>query len=67
MKKKVSKSDFRFITAGHGCYIVTYTSPITGRQWTTKTTDMPLIDATKNTDEPKRTDLETLKRLCKNG
>lgn len=33
----------------------------------TRTTDMPLIDATKNTDEPKRKDLETLKRICKNG
>ena len=67
MRKKISKSDFRFITAGYGCYIVTYTSPATGEQWTTRTTDMPLIDATKNSDEPKRKDLETLKRICKNG
>ena len=40
---------------------------VTGKQWTAKTNDMPLIDATKNADEPKRRDLETLKRVCKNG
>ena len=27
--------------------------------------DMPLIDATKNADEPKRKDLNILKRKCK--
>lgn len=33
----------------------------------TKTNDMPLIDATKNADEPKRKELEQLKRVCKDG
>jgi len=29
--------------------------------------NMPLIDATKNAEEPKRKDLEELKRICKDG
>ena len=28
---------------------------------------MPLIDVTKNADDPKQKDLITLKKLCKNG
>lgn len=67
MITKTTISDFRFEFAGYGHYKVTYTSPVTGKQWTAKTNDMPLIDATKNADEPKRRDLETLKRVCKNG
>ena len=67
MTKKTTISDFRFEFAGYGHYKVTYTSSVTGKQWTVKTNDMPLIDATKNADEPKRRDLETLKRVCKNG
>lgn len=67
MRAKTTISDFRFEFAGYRRYKVTYTSPVTGKQWTAKTNDMPLIDATKNADEPKRRDLETLKRVCKNG
>ena len=67
MRKKTTISDFRFEIAGYGHYKVTYTSPVTWKQWTAKTNDMPLIDATKNADEPKRRDLEILKRVCKNG
>lgn len=65
MRAKTTISDFRFELAGYGLYKVTYTSSVTGKQWTAKTNDMPLIDATKNADEPKRRDLETLKRVCK--
>ena len=67
MRAKTSIYDFSFIPSGYGHYKVTYTSPVTGKQWTATTNDMPLIDATKNADEPKRRDLETLKRVCKNG
>lgn len=67
MRAKTTISDFRFEFAGYGHYKVTYTSPVTGKSWTAKTNDMPLIDATKNADDPKRCDLETLKRVCKNG
>ena len=58
-------SDFTFVPAGYGHYKVTYTSPVTGKEWTRTTNNMPLIDATKNADEPKREDLEELKRLLK--
>lgn len=51
---KISNSDFSFMPSGYGHYKVTYTSPVTGKKWTTVTNDMPLIDATKNADEPKR-------------
>ena len=62
---KTEITDFTFITAGYGHYKVTYTSPVTGKQWTKTTNNMPLIDATKNADEPRRKDLNELKRLLK--
>ena len=65
MTQKISISDFSFVFSGYGHYRVTYTSPITGKQWTKVTNDMPLIDATKNCDEPKQKDLESLKYLVK--
>ena len=63
---KISISDFSFKFSGYGHYTVIYTSPNTGKQWAHLTTDMPLIDATKNADNPRRCDLEELKRMCKN-
>lgn len=63
--KTISRSDFQFSFAGYGHYKVTYTSPKTGKQWQTVTNNMPLIDATKNSDEPKRKDLIRLKDTCK--
>lgn len=63
---KTTISDFKFLPAGYGCYEVIYTSPKTGKTWSTKTTDMPLIDATKNEENPKHKDLERLKYICKN-
>lgn len=65
MKKTISTSDFRFQFTGYGHYKVTYTSPITGKSWTASTNNMPLIDDTKNTGEPKKKDLEILKRFIK--
>ena len=62
---KISINDFSFSFAGYGHYKVTYTSPTTGKQWAKVTNNMPLIDATKNADEPKRKDLEELKYLVK--
>lgn len=66
MKRKIRKTDFSFLPAGHGHYKVTYTSPNTLKKWTTVTHNMQLIDATKHEEEPKRKDLEQLKRVCKN-
>lgn len=67
MKTTISISDFSFQFAGYGHYKVTYTSPVTGKNWTATTNNMPLIDDTKNADEPKKKDLEILKRVVKNG
>lgn len=66
MKTTISLTDFKFTPSGYGHYKVTYTSPKTGKQWTKITSDMPLIDVTKNADEPKKKDLNLLKSLCKN-
>ena len=67
MQTKTQLSDFNFQFSGYGLYRVSYTSPATGKQWSTVIDDMTLIDVTKNADEPKRKDLEALKRLCKNN
>jgi len=64
--KKISICDFvrEYVYAGH--YKVTYTSPMTGKKWRALVTCMPMIDATFNAEEPKRKDLESLKKFCKN-
>lgn len=66
MKTKISISDFSFSPSGYGHYKVTYTSPITGKEWKTVTNNMPLIDETKNAESPKIKDLNRLKFTCKN-
>ncbi|NLD63526.1 MAG: hypothetical protein GX646_06485 [Bacteroidales bacterium] len=65
MRQRITKHDFRFMPSGYGHYKVTYTSPVTGRQWTAVTSEMPLIDATKNCEDPKVGDLNYLKKVCK--
>ena len=67
MKNSIKLSDFSFQFSGYGHYKVTYTSPVTGKSWTKTTNNMPLIDATKNADEPKKVDLNKLKNVCKNA
>lgn len=61
----MKKTDFRFEVVTYGHYKVTYTSPKTGKQYSAITNDMPLVDATKNTENPKIKDLTTLKKICK--
>lgn len=65
MKNSIKLSDFGFQFSGYGHYKVTYNSPITGKSWTVTTTDMQLIDATKNAETVKKSDLIVLKRICK--
>jgi hypothetical protein len=65
MKNQISLTDFTFLFAGYGHYKVTYTSPKTGKQWTTTTNNMQLIDATKGAEQPKIKDLLALKSVCK--
>jgi hypothetical protein len=64
-KRQISISDFSFLPSGYGHYRVTYRSPVTFKEWTTVTNNMYLIDLTKNAEEPKRKDLEQLKRIVK--
>ena len=66
-RNKTELSDFRFEPKSHGCYKVTYTSPVTYKTWSAIINDMTLIDAVKNTDEPKRCDLDDLKARVKRG
>jgi hypothetical protein len=66
MKNTINKYDFTFTLAGHGHYKVTYTSPATGKTWSKVTSNMPLIDATKNCDNPTKVNLNNLKWICKN-
>ena len=65
LRYKTNKIDFQFIFTGFGHYKVIYTSPATKKQWSKTITHMGIIDATKNATDPKRKDLEELKRLVK--
>jgi len=65
MKNPILITDFTFTFNGHGHYKVTYASPIARREWSMITDDMPLIDATKNSENPKKKDLIILKNRCK--
>lgn len=68
MKNKTQLSDFSFCFAGSGHYLVTYTSPVTGKEWKKTITDMQLIDETKNADNyPSQKKLNHLKKIVKNG
>jgi len=67
MRNKISMIDFHFVPSGYGHYKVTYTSPVTFKSWSVITSDMSLIDLTKNAEEPKKCHLESLKRACKKG
>lgn len=62
---KIEKSNFTFRPMSIGLYQVSYESPVTGIKWSALVDDMELIDKTKNTEYPKRRDLETLKFHCK--
>jgi len=66
-QKSTSITDFKFEQSGYGHFKVTYTSPVTGKSWSTVTNDMPLIDATKNEEEPTKAKLNELKAICKKG
>jgi len=66
MKQSIQLSDFNFQFSGYGHYKVTYTSPITLKSFTIVTSNMRIIDDTKNADEPKKSDLLELKKICKN-
>lgn len=64
-KKHIQLTDFSFTINGYGAYIVTYTSPITGKFWSKRITDMTIIDDTKNAETIKIKDLNILKYIVK--
>ena len=57
-------SDFKFKQSGYGHYLVIYTSPA-NKIFATITSDMKLINLTKNAENPKQKDLVQLKKVCK--
>lgn len=63
---KIQRKDFDFRFSGHGHYKVTYRSPVTGKEWSRVTDNMPLVDATRNEERPLKKDLEHLRRIVKN-
>jgi len=65
-KQRLSITDFTFRFVGYGTYSVTFQSPVTFKCWSIRTTNMPLIDCTKNAENVKHVDLIRLKKLCKN-
>lgn len=65
MKTRIT--DFQFQFSGYGHYKVTYTSPKTGKTWTSVISDMQIIDDTKNSDNPTQVALNSLKSRVKNG
>jgi predicted Rdx family selenoprotein len=62
---KTQLKHFKFHFAGYGHYKVTYTSPVTGKQWEKTINDMTIIDRTKNADTPTAAALLQLKKICK--
>jgi hypothetical protein len=66
MKTTIKITDFNFTFAGYGHYKVSYTSPVTRKQWSKTISDMSIIDATKNAESPKIKDLKELKLIVKN-
>lgn len=65
MADNISISDFSFKFVGYGHYKVTYQSPVTQKEWSKVTTNMSLIDETKNAEQPTKVALKHLRRVCK--
>lgn len=65
MKTSISIQDFKFLKTGNGHFYVTYKSPVAGKEWGNMTSDMNLIDNTRNEDHPKVADLIRLKKMAK--
>ena len=61
MKTSLTKSNFKFLPSGYGCYRVTYTSNSGRVVISSRITDMCLIDCTKNSDNPRLKDLVSLR------
>lgn len=62
MKNRISIHDFEFGHDGCGNYWATYTSPKTGRFWTTKIDEIRIVDVR---DNPTQQSLIRLMNYCK--
>ena len=60
---ELTKSDFTFTFKYYGMYKVTYQSP-SGKRHTGTIIDMPLIDSTKNCENPTQRNLAILRSKC---
>lgn len=61
---------FTFRKVSSGAYQVSFESDYdrkVGRYWTNRIEDMTIIDATKNCDQPRRKDVDLLRRIVKRG
>lgn len=63
---KTELKDFSKKISSYGHYKVTYTSPKTGKKWSRTINNSSLLDSVFETENPKRKDLNQLKRLVKN-
>jgi hypothetical protein len=61
MRTLLSITDFRFILSGYGHYVVIYTDS-KGKEYSKTIDNMSLVDATKNADYPKQSDMRELRR-----
>jgi len=59
--------DFFFQDHGNNVYKAYYISPKTRKKWAAKIDNITLINNTLFSDKPKQKDLNTLKKLCKQG
>lgn len=64
----ITIEQFRFEFAGYGHYWATYTTPNRGDYWRHIINCMPLIDATKNAENPTQRDMKLLRHhIMTNG
>ena len=63
-RKEEFKSRFNFVSSGHGHYKVYYYTPSMKYYYVVTTDNMPLIDATKNEENPTWQNLNYLRHLC---
>lgn len=65
INNRISKSDFNFLKVGYGRWEVTYTSPVTGKEWRTETTDTRIVDDILHEDEPTQRRMNEVKKFVK--
>lgn len=59
--------NFKFQRVSSGAYRVTYTTDFRGDYWVNRIEEMPIIDATLNTEWARAKDIEHLRHRVKQG